>query len=256
MKLCRFELTQDPGVSRSGIFFDNRVYETDGENAIGVHDLGKVAFLTPIGRTGSVRRFELSGDALYSLYGNPGTVLASQTEVDVPPDALSLEPEVRIGALVRDEGDRIARDEAGSFVLGLAPTISLVSLDLAAHEKATGLPASASIDFPLAVGPLLTTPDELEGKRVQPEDARYRLEVSLSVNGEEVSKTTWTMPIAIEDLVVAASRNVRIAPGDMLLTPPAPLPALPTTRFGRALRPSDTVLASIEELGAVVLRLV
>lgn len=256
MKLCRFELLQDPGVSRSGIFFDSRVYETDGENAIGVHDLGKIAFLAPIGRVGSIRRYALSGETLYSLYGNPTTVLPSQSEVDVPPDALTLMPEVRIGAIIRDVGDRIGREEAGGFILGLAPTLGLVSTELEAVERAAGLPPSSSADFPLAVGPLLTTPDELEGKRDGTEEARYRLEVALSVNGEEVAKTTWSMPVAFEDLVVAASRHVWVDPGDMLLSPPVPLPPLGETRLGRALRPSDTVLASVEELGAVVLRLV
>lgn len=233
MKLCRFELSQAPGLARSGIFHDGRVYETDGEKAIGVHDPGKVRFLAPVAAPPALRIFE-PGPTF--RYGNGSAILDPDAEIDAPPGIGDLEPEIRVAVVVRDEGEQISADEADEFVLGFTLALGFVGADLLTTDFIR------AVDMPIVVGPLLTTPDEL---------TTQSFAIRLNVNGDLVWSGSHEMSLSTREMLVAASRNLAVRVADLMLAPPMALPLLSGTALRRGLRPRDTVQVVAEPLGAL-----
>lgn len=248
MKLCRFTLSHEPERLRSGIYYDNRVYETDGENAIGLHELGKVRLLAPLGRPPSWRSFDLvnvSGEAqLTYRYRNPIALADPVSEIDAPSGSLDLEPELRLAIVVGDRGERIEPEEAAAFVLGATLLLGFVAADVAEEEATMGLPDTRSHDLPALIGPFVVTPDE-----VQSMGGTFKVE--LQVNGHTQCRIESPLAAGFAEVLGAATRSLPVAPGDLIALPAFELPRLVTTQLGRALRPGDSVLATVEDLGAL-----
>lgn len=248
MKLCRFTLSHEPERLRSGIYHDNRVYETDGENAIGLHELGKVRLLAPLGQPPSWRSFDfvnVNGETqLTYRYRNPAALSDPIAEIDAPSGSLDLEPELRLAIVVGDRGERIEAEEAAGFVLGATLLMGFVAAEVAEEEATMGLPDTRSHDLPALIGPFLVTPDEIES-------LGGTFKVELQVNGHAQCRIESRIAVTFADLLCTATRSLPVAPGDLIAMPAFDLPRLVTTGLGRALRPGDSVLATVEGLGAL-----
>lgn len=236
MKLCRFELTQDPGRARSGIYHDGRVYETDGEKAIGVHEPSKVRFLAPVGVPPSLRIFDGVDEGLTFRYGNASALLDPGTEIDAPPGMGELEPELRIASVLSDSGEQVDADEADTFLLGVTLTLGFYGPEFLDTDPMRAL------DMPRVIGPLLTTPDDLTSDP---------LKIRLTVNGEFVWNTELLLDLNFANQIGLASRNMPVRVADLFLSPPIAMPRLRETSFKRELRPRDTVQVVVEPLGAL-----
>lgn len=234
MKLCRFVLTHEPEVARSGIFHDGRVYETDGSQAIGVHDPSKVRFLAPVGTPPAVRFFD--SPTAYR-YGNPSALLAPQTEFDAPPGMTELDLEVRLGIVTSEAGEQIDAEEAEAFVLGVVLVLTFFDRRLLERE-----PVRAR-DLPSIVGPLLTTPDDLAEAPVA--------EVQVFVGSEERIRASVSTALPSAEMLASASRNLPVRAGELLIGPPMALPTLAETPLGRCLRPGDEFRVVADPLGGV-----
>ncbi|HRI44887.1 MAG TPA: fumarylacetoacetate hydrolase family protein [Fimbriimonadaceae bacterium] len=238
MKLCRFVLTQDPEVARSGIFHDGRIYETDGKQAIGVHDPSKVRFLAPIGTPPAVRFFDLRPDAeLAYRYGNPSALLDPRSEIDAPPAMTELDLEVRVGVVTGESGEQIDAEEAESFVLGVTIVLAFFGPEFVATDPVR------ACDLPSIVGPLLTTPDDLAEVTA--------FEVIVFVGEEERIRVQAPSRYPAAEMIALASRNLPIRAGEVLVAPPLPLPRLGETPLGRCLLPRDEFRVVVEPLGGV-----
>ena len=84
--------------------------------------------------------------------------------------------------------------------------------DLQIKEMTVGLGPAKGKDFATSLGPMLVTPDELPY-----EDGRLHLEATVTVNGEEVtrsdaSKQHYTWPQIVEH----AARDTELRPGDVI----------------------------------------
>jgi 2-keto-4-pentenoate hydratase/2-oxohepta-3-ene-1,7-dioic acid hydratase in catechol pathway len=248
MKLCRFTLSHEPERVRSGVFYDNRVYETDGENAIGLHELGKVRLLAPLGQPPSWRAFDWvragGEDVLAYRYRNPVALTGPTAEVDAPAGSDDLGFELRLALVVGDRGERVEAEEAPGFVLGATLVLAFLAGDMAEEDASMGLPDTRSHDLPALIGPFLVTPDEVDSL-----GGVFRVEVS--ANGHVQSRTEAGLPLSPVEAVVAASRSLPVVQGDLLALPPFGLPSLASTHLGRSLRPGDTVVAAVEGLGAL-----
>jgi 2-keto-4-pentenoate hydratase/2-oxohepta-3-ene-1,7-dioic acid hydratase in catechol pathway len=232
MKLCRFVLTHDPEVARSGIFHDGRIYETDGKQAVGVHDPSKVRFLSPIGAPPSVRFFDPTPEGgLAYRYGNPSALLDPRAEVDVPPGMLALDLEVRLAVVVADSGEQIEADEAEAFVLGVAVVLAFVGPEFLASD-----PVRAR-DLPAILGPLLTTPDDLAEVAT--------LDVAVFIAEEERVRARVPAEVPAATMLALASRNMPVRAGELLVAPPLP------ASLGSPLRPRDEFRVTVDPLGGV-----
>lgn len=237
MKLCRFELTYEPGIVRSGIFHDGRVYETDGERAIGVHDPGKVRFLAPIGTPPALRFFdEREGGEPTFRYGNPTTVLGPGAEIDAPPGIGDLDIRIRIAGVVASEGEHIDEEEAKEFWLGITLLVEFFAPALLESDP------TRALDLPCVVGALLTTPDEIAESKEWP----LRITVGEDLVFSGVAQAGLPSPA----LLRVASRNVPVHAAEVIGAPPLPSASLSQTSLGRGLRPRDRLQVVVESVGA------
>lgn len=248
VQLCRFVLRDDPEITRSGIFHENRLYETDGQNPIGVHDLGKVVLLPPVGRMASVRVFDY--DALGSLsyrYQNPSGCLGPMGELDAPAHIKALEFEARLGAIVKDLGESLDLEEAHEFILGYTLMIGFFGVDIAEKDPLSAL----AHDLPFGLGPFLSTPDQVQFKPGEP----IKLESTIKINGEPLFQGTLEQP-SFEELLVAASRGIPVVPSDLILGPALQRPSTRNSALNRPIRPGDSIQFIAAPFGALTLKVV
>jgi fumarylacetoacetate (FAA) hydrolase len=135
-------------------------------------------------------------------FTNPGAVYGDGDQIPKPPDTEMLDYELELacvlGAGGRPEGFTIMNDFSARDLQGL--------------EMQVGLGPAKGKDFAISLGPWLVTPDELPY-----DDGRLRLEASVTLNGEQLTRGSaaeqhWSWP----ELVEHAGRDTRLRPGDVL----------------------------------------
>lgn len=255
VKLCRFVLHAEPQTPRSGLYYEGRFYETDGEKAIGIHDTESAALLAPIILAPSVRVLETqpSGEGGVNWgyhFNNPTRMVGSNSEVELPEEMGALDVEARIALVISGRGQFVRPEEAHEFILGYAPTLFFRLPDEAESASAHGLPPSAANDVFWALGPVLTTPDELIdnlGESLTDYTWQYRLRL----NGETLSEAE-TLQGPYGEAMALASRFGPLMPGEVFAGP-----ALAHARGGgQSVRAGDTIELEVQKLGRLVVRLV
>ncbi|MBX3119265.1 MAG: fumarylacetoacetate hydrolase family protein [Fimbriimonadaceae bacterium] len=262
MKLCRFELLENPGTARSGFYYGGKVYETDGQEAIAVHESSIVRFLSPIGTPPSVRLFHYIGAGfsewagamsasadtadLGFAYLNAASVVGPNLIIKHPyPDDIGVVPCLAI--VVANPAESVDPDISDGLLLGLMPAMVFYYSSLAESDRMRGLGPARSHDIACVIGPALTTPEELEDcMQETPHGQHYELEFALKVNKEDVAafttdKDTWTPA----DLIAYASRTRPVLQGDILLI------ALGTAELKQGLASEDEVILVSDRLGAL-----
>lgn len=257
MKLCRFELKADPGTVRSGVYHDGRYYETDGENAIGVHDPGSLSLLAPTGRPPSVRLYQsftqLDGMSGFTYeYANPSTVFGPGRELDVSASTGPIGVLARVVALVQETPKTTDAIDANVGILGYAPFVQLVDWDEREQAASQGVSAAPSCDFGSALGPFLVTPDDLTEQRSGPDPSQFKFPYSLEVNGETMATGTMDALPPMAALVShAASRN-DLSAGEVIGFPAVEVQA----GSGEGLLAADRVSFTVDGLGTLVVRVI
>ncbi|MBL8061014.1 MAG: hypothetical protein JNK63_09905 [Chthonomonas sp.] len=222
MQLCRFVLREEPEGVRSGLFHDGRFFETDGERPVGVYDPGKVGLLAPMQSIPSLRVF--NKDLSYT-YRNSAVFGGPLMEVDAP--GLDCFADVRIVAILKDDGEQITSEEADAFILGYSLLIALVT--------------GSETDFPFALGPFLTIP---EG----PAEALLAKPLAMKINGDELFAAQLAPP-DFPAMIERASRTNRATTADVLAAPPIEVPS-------HKLKPGDSVQVAHEGLGILSIKVV
>lgn len=257
MKLCRFEIENHPEEPRSGIFHEGKVYETDGQNAIAIHDPANIRFLSPIGRPAALRCFE-SYEALPGEWGvsyfflNPANLRGPNETFDLPPAVEELGIEVRVAAVLQDAGLNVEPAESDGFILGY--TFVALFVDRAAEREGAPHPArwAELRDLGGFVAPFVVTPDELDDYRDQEARSRFTWKYKVSVNDEELPLGgTFGSDYGMDDLLILASRRAPVGAGEIIAWPALPLPELADTSLGRDLVPGDRFRVVVEGLGAI-----
>ncbi|MGV3614256.1 MAG: fumarylacetoacetate hydrolase family protein [Fimbriimonas sp.] len=261
MKLCRFELKTSPGEVRSGMVHAGRIYETDGASAVAVHEAADVRPLAPIPHAPSVRVFRTdlqpeivrgddAEDPLY-FYANPTVLSGASTAFPYPEwcTELSVFPAVAV-ALVGDV-PRVEFEEADDTILGYTLMLLLVARDVERRERRFSV-LGRSHDIGGVMGPVLTTPDELD-EEVQDAEfgRRFELEASLRVNGVERGRGTMgDFPFTFAQAIAAASLTAPLRAGDIFAFGPVAEPDEPI-----ALDPGDQVQVAVDKLGTLTLNI-
>lgn len=251
MKLVRFELADDPGTYRSGIFHDGRVYETDGENAIGVHELSQVYLASPIGIPSTVRLFAPNpvGEANLAphyVYYHPRQLHGVSEGVEPIDPPSNLQVELRIAAVLQEGDAKVDPVEAGRFVLGYALMAVLIDQDLALDDRAV----TAARDIGGVLGPVLVTPEELVRYQERPDPAgEYRWPYKISVNEHTLAQGEYTTPGPMSTYLGVVSRSAALLPGDVIAWPPLDVPDLASTALGRSLVVGDRIAFEVEGMG-------
>lgn len=186
--------------------YEGKFYETDGVNAIAVHEAADVRLLTPINRPWSVRFF---------APGSPDFVYANPHSMFGPSESLQLVAGIDhvvvvpcLGFVIGGVGGMLNPRESDDLVLGL----TLV------NSFRTEEPGARALDLGFSVGPVITTPDEFDDSvTVDARGRRYRSNVTFRMNSIE------TMTVNLADLrfnpaelAAYASLTCNLREGDLL----------------------------------------
>ncbi len=242
--------------------YSGKIYETDGAAPVAVHEAEVVRPLAPIPHAPSLRIFKtglqpetLDGDdgpEPQFFYGNPMCLVGASQLIAYPDsvDALSFEP--MVAAVVVADAYQVDLQDADDLILGLTLLNLLIAKDKDRAERALGA-IGPSHDIGGAIGPVLTTPDELEDQVIDASlGRRYGLSTVVRVNGvERIRGNLSDLPFTFAEALRAASQSCTLRSGDIIaLGPVASSDGAPVL-----LDPGDEVQLAVENLGAISLKL-
>jgi fumarylacetoacetate (FAA) hydrolase len=197
------------------------------------------------------------GDVPEAWYRIPVFYFSNVSEMRGPGDPVwcpaasrELDYELEVAALidtpVHDLDAAKGREAIGGYMI----MNDWSARDLQREETTVRLGPAKGKDFATSIGPWLVTPDELEDARAE---RNYELEMTASVNGEELSHGTWSSAqFDVGEMVARASADVWLRPGDLLGSGTVGggcLLEVKDERLGRWLEPGDVVTLAIERLG-------
>lgn len=183
MKFTQFELVEEPGKRRAGMAYEGKFYETDGANAIGVHDAIAVRLLTPINRPWSVRFFEPF--SLDFVYANPHSMFGPNEDLKLIVGVDNVVVVPCLAFVIGGAGVMVDPRTADDLVLGL----TLV------NSYRTSEPGARALDLGFSIGPVITTPDEFDDSvTADMKGRRYRTTIKTRHNSIESD------PISLADL--------------------------------------------------------
>lgn len=148
-------------------------------------------------------------------FSNPASFLGPDVDVAAPARARRVDFELEVGAVVGREGSDLSAAGARDHLFGLTIVNDWSARDIQAQEMKVGLGPAKGKDFATSMGPYIVTLDELASARTT--DGRYDLEMAVRVNGRQVGNDTLAnMSWTFEELLVHASADTRVRPGDLL----------------------------------------
>ncbi|MEV7397076.1 fumarylacetoacetate hydrolase family protein [Aeromicrobium sp. NPDC092404] len=177
-----------------------------------------------------------------SYCGNPLAFIGPDDEVPWPHYSEHLDYELELGIVIGRPGTNLTPDEALQHVAGLTILNDVSARDIQAREMTGGLGPSKGKHFACAVGPWVTSLDEL--------DLEAGLVMQTRVNGETWNRsTTADMIWSIAELVAWTSQAEELVPGMLLGSGTCNEGC--TLEIGKRLAPGDLVELEIEGLGVL-----
>jgi 2-keto-4-pentenoate hydratase/2-oxohepta-3-ene-1,7-dioic acid hydratase in catechol pathway len=255
VKLCRFEVKSEPGSIRSGMVYSGKVYETDGTEAIAVHEATDIRPLCPIPTPPSIRIFrsdigEQTGSPQF-FYGNPGAVTGPSQLINVPEIDSNYVARCYLGATIVGSGYQVNIEQAEAMLLGFTLVIIVTATTLEDEERKQGIGLGRSHDIGIAVGPVLTTPDDLDDVMIMTANGiLYKLETSISANHVERATANFEeFTISMIEAVRFASETCTLHAGDIFCVGPI------FDDIESVVTPGDEFHFSMERLGTLALKL-
>ncbi len=243
--------------------FSGRIYETDGAQAIGVHEADAVRPLTPVPQPASLRFFR--HDAQIPLpdgsvseepsffYGNPASLVGASQLINHPEFTPELGFDAYLGVVLVADAYKIDVEQAEEAILGFTIINVLVARDVERAERQAGAGYGRSHDLGIAFGPVITTPEELDDVSVNVGSGKgFQLSVVTRVNGVEIARgNVEDLPFTAAQAISSASQSCTLRSGDVL----ALGPLVEEGDEPVVLRPGDEVQVSVELLGTLSLKL-
>ena len=211
------------------------------------------AFERHVGTMWKRRDMEIP-EAWYRLpifyFSNVSEIRGPGDPVWAPRGSAELDYELEVAALidtpVRDLDAARGEEAIGGYMI----LNDWSARDLQREESTVRLGPAKGKDFASSLGPWLITPDELADTR---RDAGYDLTMTAAVNGQELSRGTWSSAhFTFGQMVERASADARLRPGDLIGSGTVGTGCLLEIRdelLKRYLEPGDTVTLAIERLG-------
>ena len=185
----------------------------------------------------------------YFFIGLPACVVGDDEALVLPAYSEKHDWELELAVVIGTEAFRVSKQEAMDHVAGYTIVNDITTRDLVFRRdmKEIGTDWYRGKNAP---GFLPTGPFLVPAQFVDPSKLKVRLEL----NGDVMQDaTTDDLLFGIPALVSAASQNMPLLPGDLLLTGS---PAGNGAHWGRLLRDGDVMTGSIKGLGTQVVRCV
>ena len=211
------------------------------------------AFERHVGTMWKRRDMEIP-EAWYRLpifyFSNVSEIRGPGDPVWAPRGSTELDYELEVAALVDTPVRDLEAARGEEAIGGYLVLNDWSARDLQRDESTVRLGPAKGKDFASSIGPWLVTPDELADRRT---NKGYELEMTATVNGDELSRGTWSSAhFSFGEMVERASADVRLRPGDLLGSGTVGTGCLLEIRdekLKRYLEPGDVVTLSIERLG-------
>lgn len=182
-------------------------------------------------------------------FGNPASIHGPGQPVRRPAGTELLDFELETAAVIGADGG----------IAGFTLFNDWSARDVQRREMTVGLGPAKGKDFAISLGPWLVTPDELPY-----EGGRLAVEATVSVNGDELSRTSaGEQHFGWPEIVAHAGRNTTLRPGDVLgsgtLNRGCLLELGPITGAGgreRWLEPGDVVEIAAAGLGSLITEII
>jgi 2-keto-4-pentenoate hydratase/2-oxohepta-3-ene-1,7-dioic acid hydratase in catechol pathway len=242
--------------------YSGKIYETDGANPVAVHEAEAIRPLAPIPHAPSLRFFrtdlqpesysESEPEEPRFFYGNPVSLVGASQLINFPDSTIALGFEAFVAAVLVGDAYQIDIQDADDLILGITLLNVLVARDRERIERRNGAIGS-SHDVGGAIGPVLTTPDELEDYVTDAAfGKRYALSTVVRVNGvERLRGNLELLPFTFAQAISSASQTCTLKAGDVIALGPVVDPELEPL----LLDPGDEVQLAVENLGAISLKL-
>jgi 2-keto-4-pentenoate hydratase/2-oxohepta-3-ene-1,7-dioic acid hydratase in catechol pathway len=177
--------------------------------------------------------------------GNPGTLIGHDAEVPWPAYSRSMDYELELGFVIGRAGRSLTPREARGCLFGVTIFNDFSARDAQAREMGGSLGPAKGKDFATAIGPWITTADELDLES---------LEMVARVNGEEWSRgSIGQIMWSVEELIAYASASEPLLPGELIASGTVPLGC--GLELGRQLQPGDVVELEVSGVGLLRNRL-
>jgi 2-keto-4-pentenoate hydratase/2-oxohepta-3-ene-1,7-dioic acid hydratase in catechol pathway len=172
---------------------------------------------------------------------NPVTVVGHEAEIPWPGGAEFMDYELELAIVIGRTGSDLGPDEVPAHVFGVTVMNDFSARDVQAREMASGFGPAKGKDFATALGPWITTMDEL--------DATHLMMLA-RVNGDEWSRgTTASLTWSLDEIVAFASKGEIVVPGQVIGTGTVGLGC--GLELYRKLRPGDVVELGVEGIGTL-----
>lgn len=173
--------------------------------------------------------------------GNPSTLIGHEQEVPWPNYTNFLDYELELGLVIGKAGRNLAPHEALEHLFGVTIFNDFSARDIQGLEMRGGLGPAKGKDFATAVGPWITTRDEL--------DLEHLL-MTARINGEEWSRgSSASMTWKMEELIAYASKGEMIWPGELIGTGTVGFGC--GLELGKRLSPGDVVELEVQGIGVL-----
>jgi 2-keto-4-pentenoate hydratase/2-oxohepta-3-ene-1,7-dioic acid hydratase in catechol pathway len=147
-------------------------------------------------------------------FSNPAAVVGPHDDVAIPPGTKQLDFELEVAAIVGRAGSDLDPEEAERHIAGFCVMNDWSARDIQRREMKLSMGPVKGKDFATTLGPVMTTPDELEPFR---KDRAYDLVMRATVNGKEYSRASLAEVYwSFGEMLAYASRGTRILPGDVI----------------------------------------
>jgi fumarylacetoacetate (FAA) hydrolase len=201
------------------------------------------------------RRDQPVPEAWYRLpifyFSNVSEIRGPGEPVWAPRDSSELDYELEICALIDTPVKDLPAERGEEAIGGYMLLNDWSARDLQRDETTVRLGPAKGKDFASTIGPWLVTPDEIADART---GNGYDLAATATVNGQELSRGTWSdIAFSFGEMVARASADVRLLAGDLIGSGTVGTGCLLEIRdesgFGRWLQPGDEVTLAVERLG-------
>jgi len=193
-------------------------------------------------------------------FSNPAAIVGPHDDVPVPPGTEQLDFELEVAAIVGRGGSDLDPDAAESHIAGFCVMNDWSARDIQRREMKLSMGPVKGKDFATTLGPVMTTPDELEPFRT---DRAYELTMSATVNGREYSRASLAdIYWSFGEMLAYASRGTRLVPGDVIGSGTCGTGCILELSLVHGsdaypwLKPGDEVVLEVEHLGRMTSRVI
>jgi 2-keto-4-pentenoate hydratase/2-oxohepta-3-ene-1,7-dioic acid hydratase in catechol pathway len=177
--------------------------------------------------------------------GNPTALIGHDQEVPWPHYTHLMDYELELGLVIGKRGRNLTPQEALAHLFGVTIFSDFTARDIQRPEMHSGFGPAKSKDFATALGPWITTCDELD---------LDHLAMSARINGEEWSSgSSSTLTWSIGELIAYASMGETIWPGELLGS--GTVGSGSGAEQGKQLQPGDTIEMEVQGIGVLRNRL-